>query len=244
MAATSGRPRRDGIVADHAADLFHQIVFDRNVFGRAPARHRHREYAGLGLWIRRTPVIPEWGGPRRSRYFAPELAHPASRAASAIGGGAGLAAYASAKPPTSRMPGETCFSSSMARAKPRTRVHRILRFLEAHGRVGAQLQCRRCLADARRLEVRALEHDARGRRPMIALSCPPMTPAIAIGPSASAITRFDGSARRFRRSAPGSFARAARAHVNRVAAQLVAHRTRASAARVRPSRSSSRRRCC
>ena len=42
------------------------------------------------------------------------------------------------------------------------RIGRVLRLLEAHGSVGAQLDGRRRLADARRLEVGALQHHARG----------------------------------------------------------------------------------
>ena len=37
-----GRQRSDGrdvVVADHAADFFHQIVLDGDVLGGAPARH-------------------------------------------------------------------------------------------------------------------------------------------------------------------------------------------------------------
>ena len=47
--------------------------------------------------------------------------------------------------------------------QPAQSIHRILRFFEAHGSVGAELQSRRCLANAGCVEARAFEHDARGR---------------------------------------------------------------------------------
>ncbi len=72
------------------------------------------------------------------------------------------------------------------------RIGRVLRFLEAHGRVGAQLDRGGSLANRCRLETsRSPAPRAWYSRPM-ALSQPPITPASAMAPPASAITRLDG----------------------------------------------------
>ena len=71
-------------------------------------------------------------------------------------------------------------------------VFRVLRFFEAHGGVSAQPDGGGSAADAGRLEVRALQHDACGGDRKCAIP-PPITPARPIGPAASAITRFDCS---------------------------------------------------
>ncbi len=77
--------------------------------------------------------------------------------------GAGCcAARVSAKPPISRIPGETDAISSTARYQPPHRILRVLRFFEAHGRVRPQLQCRRCFADACSLEAGAFQDNASG----------------------------------------------------------------------------------
>ncbi len=44
-----GRLRNNGSVADHAADFFHQILGDGNVFGRAPARDCKEELTRVEL---------------------------------------------------------------------------------------------------------------------------------------------------------------------------------------------------
>ena len=101
-------------------------------------------------------------------------------------------AWLSARPPTRRIPGEISGSSSSARASARTvlcgscdfsnRMEASVRSFERDG----------SFANARGVEIRAFENDRCRGRAEIALSCPPMTPAMAIGPAASAITRFAG----------------------------------------------------
>ena len=100
-------------------------------------------------------------------------------------------AFLSARPPPRRMPGETCSSNSRARARPRTvftgscdfskRMDASVRSLSATDVLRTLVASKQALSSTIRLVA----------GPM-ALSRPPMTPAIAMGPLESAMTRLDG----------------------------------------------------
>ena len=69
------RDGRDGIVADHAADFFHQIVLDGDVLGGAPARHEHGEDSRrdfLDPEFERFENAADFGGGNRSAELAIE----------------------------------------------------------------------------------------------------------------------------------------------------------------------------
>ena len=92
-------------------------------------------------------------------------------------------------------------------------VGRVLRFFEAHGGVGAQLQRGGSLAHAGGVEASRFRARCAWCPSTMALSMPPITPASAMAPAASAITRFDGLERVFlvvQRAANRSPARARR----------------------------------
>ena len=65
--------RGDGIVAHHTADFFDQIVFDRNIFGGAPAWHDDRQDGRRGFGDGETEGRENVGCLRLRNIFA-ELA--------------------------------------------------------------------------------------------------------------------------------------------------------------------------
>ena len=75
------------VVADHAADLFHQIVLDRDVLGGAPGGNGHREDVAARVRRRRIPALPESRAPRPASMARPSLRCSQS-SGSAMGGGA------------------------------------------------------------------------------------------------------------------------------------------------------------
>ena len=110
---------------------------------------------------------------------------------SEIVGGVLSSAQLSARPPTRRIPGERIGSSSRARARARRVLTGSCAFskrMEASVRSFSDEDVRRTLpalklADSKTMEVVPAE---------MALSLPPITPAMAMGPEASAMTRFAG----------------------------------------------------
>ncbi len=108
-----------------------------------------------------------------------------------IGGGCLRSALRSASPPITRIPGDTCSSSSHARANPRTVFTGSCDFSK---RMDASVRSFKATEVFRTLTAwkHALSSTIRFVLPSIALCKPPITPATARGPSASAITRFDG----------------------------------------------------
>ena len=103
--------------------------------------------------------------------------------------------------------------------QPAHRIVRILRFFEAHGRVGTQFQRGRCLAKLADWKF-ALSRTMRRGRAEMALSRPPMTPAMAMGRPRRQSPDSRRRGRTLRRSARGSFASRGRAHENGVAREL------------------------
>ncbi len=91
------------------------------------------------------------------------------------------------------MPGEISCNSSMARARAADRVRRILRLFETH----AEASVRSLIAeDVLRIDDAwklALSSTMRVVVSPMALPLPPITPASAMAPAASAITRLEGS---------------------------------------------------
>ena len=180
MAATSGATRRDVVVADHAADFFQQVVFDRDVFGGAPTGHGDRENA--------RDVHGDFEVERFENLahlvfgdFTPQLAgEPVDRKLDR-GRGFETAPCVSARPPTSRIPGDTSWSSSMARARPRTVLTGSCDFsnrMEASVRSLSWTDVLRTLAAWKF----ALSNTMRVVVASMAESMPPITPAIATGP--------------------------------------------------------------
>jgi hypothetical protein len=109
-----------------------------------------------------------------------------------IGGGGGISSFRSATPPTTRMPDEISRSSSMARAMPRTVLAGSCAFSK---RIEASVRSRMA-DDVLRMDdawKQALSSTTRVVLPVIELSRPPITPASAMAPPASAIVRLDGS---------------------------------------------------
>ena len=214
---------RDGVVADHAADLFDQVVLDGDVLGGAPARHGDGE-ARAGAVSRDAELealeeCRDFGfGSACGR--ASSLASPA---AASIGGGAGPPALLqSARPPTRRMPGETSLQQLDGAGQAADGVVRVLRLSRSAWR-------RRCAASGARMSCGWSRPGSwRSRAPAGACwrGCrcrrPPMTPAMAMGPRSSAITRLRGIERVLLLvQRHDLLARARRAHEDGGAAQQV-----------------------
>ena len=106
-----------------------------------------------------------------------------------MGGGAGISFIWSATPPTMRMPGEISRSSSTARARARTVLAGSCAFskrMEASVRSFTADEVLRTEA-AWKL---ALSSTTRVVLSLMAVDAPPITPASAMAPEASAITRL------------------------------------------------------
>ncbi len=151
------RLRGDGSIAHHAAHLFHQVVLDGDIFGGSPRRDGDQQAIGgvfqpkadrgknllHFLWRNGTsqfafkPVVLQVNGSghREGEIHIPQTASHA-----------GFRTHLQQE-----------FKSAGDGANG---VLGVLRFLKAHGRIGAQLQGAGGSADIGRLEVGALKEDA------------------------------------------------------------------------------------
>ncbi len=158
-AGTSGACGRDGIVAHHAAHLFHQVVLDGNVLGGAPGRHGDARRRRAPALRRRTRGFPGCAAPRPARPARPSLRSSQSsgsrmrRRRRKLPLPVGHAAHQADA-------GRDLAQQLDGARQAANRVGRVLRLLEAHGGVGAQLDGGRGLADGGRLEIGALQHHA------------------------------------------------------------------------------------
>ena len=177
-----GRERsdgRDGVVADHAADFFHQIVLNRDVLGRAPARRTTENVRG---------AISSTLNSSDSRILRTSLggtARPSLRSSQSSGKldrlrrlGSGRRRRPGRRP--AGFPARLPRSSSSARCKPRTVLTGSCAFskrMEASVRSFSRDEVLRML-DALKF---ALSRTMRVVVSEMALSAPPITPASAIG---------------------------------------------------------------
>ena len=103
---------------------------------------------------------------RMRRTSSSGTARPSLRSSqssgSTIGAGAGMRAIVIRQAAHQPDAGRDFLQQSERPLQAADGVHRILRFFEAHGGVGAELEPRRSLADAGRVEIRAFEDDPRG----------------------------------------------------------------------------------
>ena len=173
-------------------------------------RHGHGETRRAAARRRRTPGARECARTSAGRDLAAELARqPVQRQARWRAAAASWRVLVGHAAHQRGCPGETSLQQFDRAGQAAHRVHRVLRLLEAHRGVGAQLDRRRRLADRRRLEIRALQHHRVVVFALIALSQPPITPASAIGAACVGDHQIRRIERvRLRRSARGSARRA------------------------------------